>query len=531
MSILTLSLVFEFLIISNINAYNQHVASDKWFQYAKCQHLVNLVEQHPEMTTQNHWPECTIPCNAKGNNCKKILGDRYGPGNDYVSEKSDSCDGSNAIRQYWCYKSQTITKALKLATANAHNPQVSGTYWMGFLPDDKPLNEINLPGTHDTTAYASYLSKFTQTQDKNLQQQLDIGVRFLDLRIRWIPRKKKFVFAHGPTNFPFIPFEKALDIMISFLRFYDTETLIVSFWPEKHSMQWGQTKKITTKQFKKWLTNPNNPYKDWFYKFQWRDRKKTIRKMPTLGETRGKIVMMTIEMQKKGFEDVGKYSLVYGKDVRIPHKMWDKHVWQKKKLFHEWIKKEQKYNKIGAGNQFWGISSGGNGFLNFGFLTKAHPKSFADHVNPRIKRALFTGYDKLFAFTVANKVKKKRMFCGWLAFDFVDYQLAQFTVMTNKEIFAKIRDNCAAQETKMANAEGEFYNEQEWMSRKLREYDGNCDAGNSSYISSFAITIVVICCAICLAFLFGTICGFGVSKMLMKSKQIDNDNLGSFTVL
>jgi len=57
--------------------------------------------------------------------------------------------------------------------------------WMSKIPDNKKMVLINIPGSHDSAAYCMnrMLSCFSQTQYFDILQQLEIGVRKLDLRI------------------------------------------------------------------------------------------------------------------------------------------------------------------------------------------------------------------------------------------------------------------------------------------------------------------------------------------------------------
>lgn len=54
--------------------------------------------------------------------------------------------------------------------------------WMGGLPDDVLLSELTIPGTHDSCARSRI--PFVRTQYLSITQQLALGIRFLDLRLR-----------------------------------------------------------------------------------------------------------------------------------------------------------------------------------------------------------------------------------------------------------------------------------------------------------------------------------------------------------
>ena len=57
--------------------------------------------------------------------------------------------------------------------------------WMSNLPDNRKIVLINIPGSHDSTAYNInfFGSIFAKTQDLNIIEQLKIGIRKLDIRV------------------------------------------------------------------------------------------------------------------------------------------------------------------------------------------------------------------------------------------------------------------------------------------------------------------------------------------------------------
>lgn len=60
----------------------------------------------------------------------------------------------------------------------------TGSNWMAFLDGNYYLNEINIPGTHDSGTYlmAPTKKKFSNDQSLTIAQQLNAGVRYFDLR-------------------------------------------------------------------------------------------------------------------------------------------------------------------------------------------------------------------------------------------------------------------------------------------------------------------------------------------------------------
>ena len=89
--------------------------------------------------------------------------------------------------------------------------RLTGKNWMSGIPDDRYLYEINLPGTHDcVTAYCKNTTdnavklfgrsvydsgEYAKTQSLTLSEQLNAGVRYLDLRFS--AKQGKLLLCHG----------------------------------------------------------------------------------------------------------------------------------------------------------------------------------------------------------------------------------------------------------------------------------------------------------------------------------------------
>ena len=52
--------------------------------------------------------------------------------------------------------------------------------WMGRIPDDRRLADISIPGTHNSCA--EHGGDFVQCQSKSIMHQLELGIRFFDIR-------------------------------------------------------------------------------------------------------------------------------------------------------------------------------------------------------------------------------------------------------------------------------------------------------------------------------------------------------------
>ncbi|KAK0718159.1 PLC-like phosphodiesterase [Lasiosphaeria miniovina] len=105
--------------------------------------------------------------------------------------------------------------------------------WMAALPDTTLLSNVTIPGTHDSCA-RSYVP-FVRTQYLSIGQQLALGIRFIDLRLRRHDDGSLFCYHGGiPLGFPRgLSFVAVMDQVWAFLRgphhtLSATETVLVS---------------------------------------------------------------------------------------------------------------------------------------------------------------------------------------------------------------------------------------------------------------------------------------------------------------
>ena len=62
-------------------------------------------------------------------------------------------------------------------------PVAGAADWMARLPDDAPLGELSIPGTHDAGTQYVQLGFFSKCQAQSIGQQLEDGFRYLDIRL------------------------------------------------------------------------------------------------------------------------------------------------------------------------------------------------------------------------------------------------------------------------------------------------------------------------------------------------------------
>ncbi|MWB94358.1 phosphatidylinositol-specific phospholipase C domain-containing protein [Flavobacterium sp. GA093] len=140
--------------------------------------------------------------------------------------------------------------------------------WMSYLEDSKSLNDLTIPGTHDTCTYNE--SNLAQCQTMNLETQFKNGIRFWDIRLK--VKDGKMDAYHGIVSLGFT-FDDILRTSTILLQQFPSECIVMSISHEKNKDNVELYEKL-------W---PVIKDLDYWYK---EDR------IPKLGEVRGKIIFM-----------------------------------------------------------------------------------------------------------------------------------------------------------------------------------------------------------------------------------------------
>ncbi|KUI69102.1 1-phosphatidylinositol phosphodiesterase [Cytospora mali] len=120
--------------------------------------------------------------------------------------------------------------------------------WMGSIDDDKWLSNITIPGTHDSCARSNV--PFVRTQYLSISQQLALGIRFFDLRLRRHDDGKLYCYHGGmPINLPKgLSFQEVMDQVWQFIGPEDgqkaTETVLISINNDDKSAEQKSNPKI-----------------------------------------------------------------------------------------------------------------------------------------------------------------------------------------------------------------------------------------------------------------------------------------------
>lgn len=151
--------------------------------------------------------------------------------------------------------------------------------WMKNVPSDFLVSEINLPGTHDSCAQYIRFRHISRCQNKNVFEQLKMGIRLLDIRVKYDGEALKVChsFLHckkARNKREDLLFKDVFEDCVTFLKENPSETILMIFKREA-----GKKEEETYDYFY------NNFVRDSAYFY-------TKNEIPSLGEARGKIVLL-----------------------------------------------------------------------------------------------------------------------------------------------------------------------------------------------------------------------------------------------
>ena len=158
---------------------------------------------------------------------------------------------------------------------------LDSTKWMSYISDDVKLCDLTIPGTHNTCA--SKCNILARCQRLSLMEQLNAGVRFIDIRCRHI--NDEFKLFHGRFKIKYDFENDVLGTCAQFLRSNQTETIIMLL---KHEYE----PKNNAKEFYETFLSYTSNYYNYLYLND---------AMPSLKDARGKIVLLRRFKSKKLF--------------------------------------------------------------------------------------------------------------------------------------------------------------------------------------------------------------------------------------
>lgn len=278
--------------------------------------------------------------------------------------------------------------------------------WMKELDGELPLNQIVLPGSHDSATQYVQLAFFSKCQALSIAEQLEAGCRYLDIRLGVDGHNDTFKLMHGFTNCrtsPFNPVDKLylddlLDDCYAFLKKHPTETVVFAV-KQEHG-------KDSVAVFESMLNS---------YIREDADMWLLTDSIPTLDEARGKLVLMRRYEDEGGLEARSGIPLIWA-DQKGAKDTRPNVVAEKNDFYTLYVQDRFEYDTEAKWEAFTkGMAMAekrakdGDVILSFlstkGSLTYGHPRQFANVLNPRLAEL-----DSL---------------SGWVVVDFLSPKLAE----------------------------------------------------------------------------------------------------------
>lgn len=150
--------------------------------------------------------------------------------------------------------------------------------WMKNIGDNLKISEINLPGTHNSCTKKVQFGILSKCHNLTITEQLNIGVRFLDVRVEVFHNKLKTVHSitdcYNPHAFgQKLLLDNVIDDCKSFLELNPDETIIVCI-KRDDGVSSSETFDVL---FESYIKNDPVWYKE--------------NRIPLLGEVRGRLVL------------------------------------------------------------------------------------------------------------------------------------------------------------------------------------------------------------------------------------------------
>lgn len=284
---------------------------------------------------------------------------------------------------------------------------VSGSAdWMRNLDDSLPLNEITLPGSHDCATQYVQLAFFSKCQSSTILEQLEMGYRYLDIRLGIdgdkMPLMHGFTYCKTSLFGDKLYVDDVLSQCYQFLSEHPTETVIFAVKKE-HGNE-------SISEFETMLNDCISKHIEMWYFGD---------KLPSLSEARGKLVLL------RRYDDAAQLGAVSGLAIEWVNQPGSENTALNIELTETpdaslYVQDRYEYRT----NDKWaaftaGITSsndlrGGNNIcINFlstkGTLTYGHPYFFAARLNKMLREANFYDID----------------FAGWIITDFSSARLAE----------------------------------------------------------------------------------------------------------
>lgn len=254
----------------------------------------------------------------------------------------------------FCLCVQIVPVSAHYDTAYWNETSSSGSHsnWMSRMKDSTRVSQMSIPGTHDTMAHKADLlgRDIARTQSMSLSQQLESGIRFIDIRAKY--KNTYFQIHHGDANTGY-NLDDVLTTTKTFLQNHPTETVFMRFQQENSSANDTQMANL----FRQY----HNKYKQIF----WNPYESENSSNPQMKELRGKIVLISDVLS---ITDGLNYRLINKQDAYDIPNNWE--------LYTKWLHIKNQLNiakNTGEYNQtiYMNYLSGSGGVFPY-FVASGH---------------------------------------------------------------------------------------------------------------------------------------------------------------
>ncbi len=176
-------------------------------------------------------------------------------------------------------------------TSLQNYPEYSNPDWMARLKNETLISKLSIPGTHETLArYNSIFSLHAQCNTLPLIDQLNAGIRLIDIRCRWAstnPDPNTFIEIWHGIIYQYALFNRdVLEVCKFFLERHPSETIFMRVQQtggKRFEEFWTRFKEAVEND----LGSDGVIWDGSYY-----DGSPAFSKIPSLGEVRGKIVIL-----------------------------------------------------------------------------------------------------------------------------------------------------------------------------------------------------------------------------------------------
>ncbi|MEU8512354.1 phosphatidylinositol-specific phospholipase C [Kitasatospora sp. NPDC048722] len=158
--------------------------------------------------------------------------------------------------------------------------EVDDREWMGRLDDGVPLTGLTVPGTHDSCCTDPlHGTEWSHTQNWGIPDQLQRGIRFLDIRCNGLEGTASELGIYHSDNYQYIRLQDVLNQCTSFLSAHSGEVVVMRI---KNEYAGGN--RLDGAEFRRRIDYylDDFGFRRWFW---------TDGRWPALGEARGRIVL------------------------------------------------------------------------------------------------------------------------------------------------------------------------------------------------------------------------------------------------